>query len=59
MKKRRAYLDLIDILLNTFQELKDKFPDSELVLGTSHISIKDIIVFTDRGTNFNICARKD
>ena len=57
MKKRRTYLDLIDILSNTFQELKDKFPDCELVLGTSRISIDDIIVFPDRDTHVNICAR--
>ena len=59
MRKRRTYLDLIDILSNTFDELKDKFPDCELVLRNEHISIKDIIVFTDRDANFNICARKD
>ena len=43
MKKRRTYLDLIDILSNTFDELEDKFPDCELVLRNEHISIKDII----------------
>ena len=59
MKKRRTYLDLIDILSNTFDELGDKFPDCELVLRNEHISIKDIITFTDGDTNFNICARKD
>lgn len=59
MRKRRTYLDLIDILSNTFDELSDKFPDYELVLRNEHISIKDIITFTDRDANFNICARKD
>ena len=59
MKKRRTYLDLIDILSNTFDELRDKFPDYELVLRNEHISIKDIITFTGRDANLNICSKLD
>lgn len=60
MRKRRTYLDLIDILLNTFQELQDKFPDYEIVIGSyNRVSIKDTIVYTDRDVNFHICSRLD
>lgn len=59
MRKRRTYLDLIDILSNTFDELKDKFPDYEFILGNNCISIKDVVVYTDKDVNFHICSRMD
>lgn len=59
MRKRRTYLDLIDILSNTFDELKDKFPDYEFILDNNCISIKDVVVYTDKDVNFHICSGDD
>ena len=60
MRKRRTYLDLIDILSNTFQELQDKFPDYEIVIGSyDRVSIKDIIFYTDKDADFHICSKLD
>ena len=54
MKKRRTYLDLTDILLNVFQELKNKFPEEHIVLSGRTVCAKDIIAYTDKNATFNI-----